>query len=359
VDTFENTLYKDVSEIKRKRRLFYMLNNDVRNIHQQLTAETKSYVLITPCRNEVAYIEGTLKAVVEQTVRPKVWVIVSDGSTDGTDEVVERYAEQHDFILLLRRPENRQRNFGSKVESIDLAYEHLRELQFDFVGNLDADVTFASSYYARILSKFEQNEHLGVAGGRRLDVYDGRLVPIRRSQNSVSGAVQLFRRSCYEAIGGYQRLSCGGVDAVAETMARMHGWQVESFSEIKFYHHRPTGTASGGVIKARFKSGMQHRMIGYHPVFHLASSMFHLFSYPFFIGSLVSIAGYIWAILRRYEIVVPDDYVRFLRAEQKARLRSLLRTGKDPASHSSMRLKQRDDQMTPAGQTSIPGQIQE
>jgi hypothetical protein len=174
----------------------------------------------------------------------------------------------------------------------------------------------------------------------------------------VSGAVQLFRRSCFEAIGGYRRLSCGGVDAVAETMARMHGWQVESFPEIKFYHHRPTGTAGGGVIKARFKLGVQHRMIGYHPVFHLASSVFHLFSYPFVLGSLAGIVGYLWAFLRGNEIVVPEDFVRFLRNEQKTRLRSLLRTGKDPASHSK-RLEQRDGQITQTGQSSVPGQIQE
>lgn len=308
-----------------------MLNRDARNPSLQPEATTKSYVLITPCRNEADYIEGTLRAVIAQTARPQKWVIVSDGSVDRTDEIVRSYAETYDFILFLRRSGDRQRNFGSKVESIELAYQHLRELQFDFVGNLDADITFDCNYYANVLSKFEQNERLGLAGGRRLDVDNGRLIPIRTAQNSVAGAVQLFRRTCYEAIGGYRRLPCGGVDAVAEIMARMHGWQVESFLDLPYYHHRVTGTASGGVLKARFKVGVQHRMIGYHPVFHLVSCIFHSPSYPFILGSLASIAGYVWTSLRKHEKVVPDDFVRYLRGEQLMRLRSLLFARRDPA----------------------------
>lgn len=308
-----------------------MINSDARNAYLQPKTAAKSYVLVTPCRNEADYIEGTLQAVIAQTIRPKKWVIVSDGSIDRTDEIVEQYAKNHDFILFLRRSGDRQRNFGSKVESIRLAYDHLLELQFDFIGNLDADITFDCSYYANILSKFEQNECLGIAGGRRLDIYEGRLVPIRSAQTSVAGAVQLFRRPCYEAIGGYRRLACGGIDAVAEIMARMHGWQVESFLDLPYYHHRVTGTAGGGVLKARFKMGVQHRLIGYHPVFHLASCIFHLSDYPLILGSLASIAGYFWAFLKRYEIAVPDDFVHFLRDEQRARLRSLLLTRRDPA----------------------------
>jgi glycosyltransferase involved in cell wall biosynthesis len=311
-----------------------MTNSTTPNPHQPPTTAAKTYVLITPCRNEADFIEDTLQAVIAQTVRPKKWVIVSDGSTDRTDEIVERYAQKHDFILFLRQSGDRQRNFGSKVEAINLAYEHLRELQFDFIGNLDADITFDSSYYANILSKFEQNERLGLAGGLRLDFSRGRFVKVLCAKNSVGGPIQMFRRQCYETIGGYQRLSCGGIDAVAETMVRMHGCQVESFPDITVYHHRATGTAGGGVIRARFKKGEQHYLIGYHPLFHIASCMFRFSSFPFMLGSLAEIAGYTWAFLRRQKRVVPDDFVRLLRGEQWARLRSLLLTQRDPALRS-------------------------
>lgn len=304
------------------------------NLPQPPTTAAKTYVLITPCRNEADYIEATLQAVIAQTVRPKKWVIVSDGSTDRTDEIVESYAQKHDFILFLRQSGDQQRNFGSKVEAINLAYEHLRELQFDFIGNLDADITFDGGYYANILSKFEQNKRLGMAGGLRLDLVRGRFVKIRSAQSSVGGSIQMFRRECYESIGGYQRLSCGGIDAVAETMVRMYGWKVESFPELTVYHHRPTGTAGGGGIKARFKKGQQHYLIGYHPLFHLASCIFRISSFPFMLGSLAELAGYAWSFLRMKKIVVSDDFVRFLRAEQMARLRTVLLTQQDPALRS-------------------------
>jgi poly-beta-1,6-N-acetyl-D-glucosamine synthase len=167
-----------------------------------------------------------------------------------------------------------------------------------------------------------------------LDFQRGRFVKVVCSRNSVGGPIQMFRRQCYETIGGYQRLSCGGIDAVAETMARMHGWQVESFPDITVYHHRATGTAGGWVIRARFKKGEQHYLIGYHPLFHMASSMFRFSSFPFMLGSLAEIAGYTWAFLRNQKKVVPDGFVRFLREEQWARLRSLLLTQQDPALHS-------------------------
>ena len=311
-----------------------MENSTIPNPHQPPETAAKTYVLITPCRNEADYIEGTLKSVIAQTIRPQKWVIVSDGSTDRTDEIVEHYAQKHDFILFLRQSGDRQRNFGSKVEAINLAYEHLKGLQFDFVGNLDADITFDSAYYANILSKFEQNERLGLAGGRRLDFQRGQFVKVPCARNSVGGPIQMFRRQCYETIGGYQRLSCGGIDAVAETMVRMHGWQVESFPEITVYHHRATGTAGGGVIRARFKKGEQHYLIGYHPLFHIASGMFRFSSYPFMLGSLAEIAGYAWAFLSNKKKVVSEDFVCFLRGEQLTRLRSLLLTQQAPALHS-------------------------
>ena len=335
-----------------------MINDNSGHTNLQATTTTNSYVLITPCRNEADYIEGTLRSVLAQTIRPKKWIIVSDGSVDRTEEIVEQYTQKHDFIQLMRRPSDQVRNFGSKVESIELAYAPLKGLEFDFVGNLDGDITFSSSYYANILSRFEQNERLGLAGGSRLDICNGRFVKADSARNSVSGAVQLFRRACFEAIGGYRKLSCGGIDAVAETMVRMHGWQVESFPDLVFYHHRPTGTANAGVIKARFKRGEQHYLLGYHPLFHLASCVFRLADYPFVVGGLANISGYVWAALRRRQKVVPSDFVHYLRREQRERLRSLLLPRQDPALRT-LRFHRRNDQLAPASPSSLSSKVEE
>lgn len=282
----------------------------------------KRYVLITPARNEEAYLEATIQSVIGQSILPLRWVIVSDGSTDRTDEIVAKYAAEHDFIVLLRRTADRQRNFGSKAHAIRMAYEQVQNLEFDFIGNLDADVTFDPTYYEGVLGKFAANERLGVAGGVRFDFCNGRFVKLHCARNSVGGPFQLFRRACYDEIGGYQPLKMGGIDAVAEVMARSKGWEVESFPELVVYHHRCTGTAGRGILAAQYRVGVQEYMLGYHPLFEIVRHVRGLADYPPVIGSLAVLGGYFWASAKKVEKAVPEGFVRYLRAEQMERLRS-------------------------------------
>ncbi len=302
-----------------------MLNSDA----QRLVMEAKPYVLITPCRDEADYIEGTIKAIIAQTMLPKKWVIVSDGSIDRTEEIVEQYAAKYDFIKLLCRSGDQQRNFGSKVRAFNFGYEYLKDIKFDFVGSLDADITMEATYYEDILSKFDANDRLGIAGGLRYDLCDGKFRRTHGARNSVGAAIQFFRRECYEKIGGYRPYRFGGIDAVAETMARMHGWEVETFPEFKIYHYRTTGTAGGSLFKGNFRKGMQHYVIGYHPLFQTASCVLHMLSYPAITGSLAVMLGYFWAMSKRIEKVVPSEFIDYLRSEQLARLRTFLLTGKE------------------------------
>jgi glycosyltransferase involved in cell wall biosynthesis len=284
---------------------------------------SKTYVLITPARNEEDYIEKTIKSVISQTCLPKKWVIVSDGSTDKTDEIVERYIDKNDFIVLVKRPKYSNRNFGSKALAIQLGHEQLKELEYDYIGNLDADVSFEPEYYEHILCKFSENPKLGVAGGIRFDVFNGKIEPVRRSKNSVAGAFQLFRRQCYESIGGYKPSKYGGIDAIAEISSRMHGWEVESFPELEINHHRRTGTATKNILKAKFTSGLRDYSIGYHPLFQTIRCAYRITDKPFFLGSLLCISGYYWALLNGNKKEVSEDIIRFLRKEQMSRLVSL------------------------------------
>jgi glycosyltransferase involved in cell wall biosynthesis len=287
-----------------------------------------AYVLVTAARNEAAFIEKTLQSVVAQKKRPLKWVIVSDGSTDQTEAIVEQHAGQHGFIQLSRRTGDQVRNFGSKVRAFASGYEQLKALPFEFVGNLDADVSMDPAYYEGVLSRFAQNERLGIAGGTRYDLCNGQFRKIHAARNSVGGPYQLFRRACYEEIGGYRPFKLGGIDAVAEIMARMHGWEVMSFPELRVYHYRCTGTAGGNIFKGNVRRGMQNYVIGYHPVFQIASCVFQLFNYPVLIGSLAVLSGYVWAACKGYDKVVAEDVIRYLRSEQLTRLRSFFSTGR-------------------------------
>jgi biofilm PGA synthesis N-glycosyltransferase PgaC len=287
------------------------------------------YALITPARNEDKYIEGTIRSVVAQEVKPLKWIIVSDGSTDKTDEIAESYARRNSFIELLTAKNAGKRNFGSKVNAFNIGYEKLRTggIPYDFIGNLDADVTFEKTYYREVIKTFNENRRLGLAGGIIEELINQKYVAQSISMNSVAGAVQFFRRKCFEQIGGYIPLNIGGIDAAAEIMARMHGWEVRTFPALKVLHHRRVAKGGGAMLKARFRQGQMYYNLGYHPLFQIIRCAPKLTDSPVFTGSLSMMAGFLWCYIKSKERELPNQVISFLRKEQKQRIRDLLRIG--------------------------------
>ena len=284
------------------------------------------YVLITPARNEVAFIAETMNAVIKQTLRPVKWVIVSDGSTDGTNEIVESIAAKHNWIELIRLPDRKQRDFGGKVHAFKAGYDRLSGVKYDVIGNLDADITFEEDYLAFVLGKFVDNPRLGVAGtpfreGSRQ--YDYRFTSIEH----VSGACQLFRRECFEEIGGYVPVKFGGVDLVAVIKARMKGWQTRSFLEKSCEHLRSMGTAKQSELMNAFRGGKGDYMLGTHPLWELLRTPFQMTRKPFLVGGGLRLFGFFWALAMRMEKPVSEEIVRFRRREQMDRLRALFHAG--------------------------------
>jgi glycosyltransferase involved in cell wall biosynthesis len=250
-------------------------------------------------------------------------VIVSDGSTDQTDEIVFKYTSRNNFIRFLRRSGDLNRNFGSKVNAIrDGIKAHLCDVEYEFIGILDADVTFHPDYYEKLLRRFRDNPLLGIGGGRIWDVVKGKAINTRPNLNSVGGPVQMFRRTCYEEIGGYLPLKVGGEDAAAEVMARMHGWQVRSFADFPARHHRRTGTAAGSIWHARFDRGIDDYLLGAHPLFFLTKCGGRIAERPYLIGSLLMGIGYLWAALCRMPRQVSREFVDYQQKEQIDRLLS-------------------------------------
>ncbi|MBM4144162.1 MAG: glycosyltransferase [Lentisphaerae bacterium] len=279
------------------------------------------YALITAARNEESYIEKTLCAVEAQTVRPARWVVVSDGSTDRTEEIVRGHAARSPWIELVRAESGGARSFGSKARAVNSAWRRLNASPWEYLGILDADVSFGAHYYAALLPEFERDPRLGVGGGRVLDAWRGGFVRRPMSEKwSVRGPVQTFRRACFEQIQGYRELTYGGIDCLAETMARMYGWRVRTFPEVTAYHHRPTGAEAHGALRARFRLGRQNYVIGYHPLFVLARSVPAAAQPPCVAGALAVLAGYFSGALRREPRQAPPEVARFLRREQIDRL---------------------------------------
>jgi len=277
----------------------------------------REYVLVTAARNEVDYIEKTLKSVISQSILPRKWIIISDGSTDGTDLIVRQYASEFDFIEYLRKDSSGDRNFGSKVRAIHTGYAWLNDLKFDFFGNLDADITFDENYYENILNRFDQYPNLGIAGGNIIDIGDEReQQPNIVSPDSVGCAVQFFRRQCYEDIGGYLPLQIGGEDAAAEIMARMYHWEVRTFPDIRVLHHRPMGTGMWSVWGAKFFYGVENYTLGYHPLFFFLKSMNRMKTKPYILGSVLMLGGYIFSYFTGKKKVLPNEVLHYFKSEQ-------------------------------------------
>jgi len=279
------------------------------------------YVLVTPARNEEQYIGLVLESMVAQTHPPERWVIVSDGSTDRTDEIVASYQERCDWIRLIRMPEKRDRSFAAKVHCLNAGLNELNDVDFDVVGSLDADISFEPDYFEFLIEKFAENPALGVAGtpfvegGRH---YDYRFTNIEH----VSGACQMFRRECFQSIGGYVPIKGGGIDWTAVTTARMKGWKTRTFPEKTCLHHRQIGTGSATQLRGIYRHGQKDYYLGGHPLWEVLRSAYQMTRRPYLVGGLCLLAGYVSAFARRAKRPISDELVRFNRAEQMARLKA-------------------------------------
>jgi glycosyltransferase involved in cell wall biosynthesis len=283
-----------------------------------------SYVLVTPARNEEEHIEKTIRSVISQTLLPLRWVIVSDGSTDRTDEIVERYLGGNSWMELVRMPEHPDRQFAAKV--------HCFNVEYDVIGNLDADISFDKDYFAYLMTQFSNDPRLGVAGTPFVEdsarTYNYSFANIEH----VSGACQLFRRECFEMIGGYVPIKGGGIDWTAVTTARMKGWHTRSFQGKTCFHHRPIGTAGNSTIKARFNHGKKDYFLGNHPAWELFRALYQMKTSPLVLSGVSLLSGYLWAYLTGMERPIPRDLVDFHRREQMKRLKSILASPFRPGS---------------------------
>ncbi len=310
---------------------------------QNLTASTdrgngRGYVLMTAAYNEEAHIARTIESVISQSVLPQRWVIVSDASSDRTDEIIANYARQCPLICFLRVSRPPGRSFRSKVIALRAGGRLLEGGSGEFIGNVDADVSLGPAYFADLIGHFEQNPKLGLAAGFVCEQSNGHF-SVRRSNrlDSVAHAAQLMRRKCYEAIGGYAVLKYGGEDWHAQTSVRMMGWEAQAFPDLHILHHRRTG-AGDYMLRDRFRLGRLDYSFGSYPVFEIFKCLLRVPEEPFLIGGATRLAGFAWSSMCREDRPVPAEFIAFLRSEQKTKLAAMFsRANQSPKSSRDIR----------------------
>jgi glycosyltransferase involved in cell wall biosynthesis len=284
---------------------------------QRRHAHAAEYCLMTAAYNEQGNIARTIESVLSQTRLPKRWVIVSDGSVDQTDEIVKSYAEKHDLLRFFRMTRAPGRSFGRKVMALRAGAKLLEGMEFDFIGNLDADVSVQPTYFENLMARLENNPSLGIAGGFVCEETNGKFQSRRSNRAySVAHAAQLVRRECYDAIGGYAVLEYGGEDWHAQIEAQIKGWTVAAFPDLQIFHHRHTGEADN-LVRHKFRQGRMDYSFGSDPLFETLKCLERLPEKPFIIGGAARLTGFFWSCIRRDARPVSDEFVGFLRKEQR------------------------------------------
>jgi poly-beta-1,6-N-acetyl-D-glucosamine synthase len=285
---------------------------------------SERFAIVTPAYNEARYIGMTIESVLAQTIKPLKWVIVDDGSMDDTPSIIQQYAAQYPWIEYIRREKvPGQQYFASNVYAIQEGIDRLGTVGYEYLAILDADISLSPNYYAMILSRLAKEERLGIASGVYVDrMADGRFRKVLNDRRSTPKSITVFRKPCFEQIGGFIPMKYGGEDTVACFAARMKGWKTWSFPDIEVIHNKPAGTGHAkGYLKIRFRQGVGEYYLASHPLFMLSKSVRRCFKEPpYLIGGLMRLAGYLTACVQHEQRQISGDLVQFIRAEQWCRV---------------------------------------
>ncbi len=257
-------------------------------------------VIIAPVRDEANLIRLTLDSMVAQTVKPVEWIIVDDGSQDGTADIVREYAAQHPFIRLVQRPDRGFRKVGGGVvAAFKYGITQIVHQEYEYIAKLDGDMSFGPRYLECMFEQFAREPKLAAVSGKVYREEEGKKIEEIIIDEHVAGQFKLYRRTAFEEIGGFvEEVLWDGIDVHT---ARMKGWTTKSFlhPDAILMHHRLMGSSDKNVYRGRLRWGRGIWFMGYHPLYALASGVFRMREKPFVIGGLLIIAGYLGAAIKR------------------------------------------------------------
>jgi biofilm PGA synthesis N-glycosyltransferase PgaC len=285
---------------------------------RNMTSVNTRYVVITPVRDEEAHVRSTIESMVQQKVPPTEWVIVDDGSKDGTRKIVDEYAERYSWIRVVHREDRGFRKAGGGVvDAFNEGYRALTCDQWQFVVKCDGDLTFDDDYFEKCFDEFQSDDKLGVGGGVICYICDGKKTVEQAPAFHVRGATKIYRKACWDSIGGL--LAAPGWDTLDEVKANSLGWTTRSFPQLHLLHQRHTGAADG-LWPSLVKYGRANYICGYHPLFMISKCIVRLIRKPYFVGSIGLMYGFVSGYLTNLPQVNDRDLIAYLRRQQLGRL---------------------------------------
>jgi biofilm PGA synthesis N-glycosyltransferase PgaC len=315
------------------------------------------YVLISPCRDEAAYMRRTLDSVAAQTVPPARWVVVDDGSTDETPQILEEYARKLPYLQIVRKTDRGRRAVGPGV--IEAFYQGLETVDlddYDYVCKLDMDLDLPPAYFEILMERMAREPRLGTCSGKPWFIHPrtGARVPEVCGDEMSVGMTKFYRVDCFREIGGFVRqVMWDGIDC---HRARMLGWIAQSVNDadLRFLHLRPMGASQGrGIWSGRVRAGFGQYFMGTSPLYYLTVALYRLPKHPPVYGSVAMLWGYLSSALNGLPRYEEPGFRQFLRRYQHA----CLLMGKTAATRKFHDAGARTWKTAHAPVSSIPGSL--
>jgi biofilm PGA synthesis N-glycosyltransferase PgaC len=271
-----------------------------------------NYFIISPVKDEANFIEETIKSVIRQSIKPLQWIIVDDGSKDGTIQVVESYCRNYGWIKLVELASVGKRQPGSGViKAFNVGYELIKDQTFDIIVKMDCDLKFPDDYFEKIISKFQENEKLGIASGIYLEKHDNEWIPISMPDYHAAGATKVIRKKCFDEIGGF--IPQRSWDTIDEIRAQMKGWETGHFTDIEFYHLKHEGSGIG-MLRTNVMLGEIYYLTGGGLLFFFLKFINKMiWGKPFLLAGLMMLFGFLEPSLSGKKRMANEEEAAFYR----------------------------------------------
>ena len=276
----------------------------------------KKFAIVTPVKDEINFFPKTVNSILSQEVKPQKWIIIDDGSEDGTTELIKKAEKENDWIEGIYREPNKSRKPGGEFV-LKIGLDKLNLDDYEFIVRMDGDLEFESNYFRVLFEKFDDDPKLGIASGVCFITRDGKQIEEKHSRNHTRGPLKTYRTQCYKDIGGL--LNCLGWDSIDELKANMLNWNTQSFPELRIHHLKKTGNAAG-IFKSGLYKGIGSYNSGSHPLYVLARALNILFFMRYKFVSIALLWGYFLSMIKQKPRPIDKDLVKYIRKQQMNRL---------------------------------------